>query len=137
MSDTWGPGMCQVLDLKRGLTTKQALLLQLWYCSLPFRPPSILRPLSSHTPGQHAPGAGACLPRKRSDVCLAAGERGRSEGARGAQMQIVVEAEADEFVVTKRLEEELGGATWCTWRNILGGYYRSSSTPARPRAYMS
>jgi hypothetical protein len=48
---------------------------------------------------------------------------GRGEGASDRELRIVAGAEAGDFVVTKRLEEEAGGAY--TWRSVLMGWFRS------------
>ena len=51
----------------------------------------------------------------------------RLAGASDDQLRVVAEAQPGEFVGTKRLEEEAGGAY--TWRNILTGWFRSPATP--------
>ncbi len=54
----------------------------------------------------------------------------RREGASALQLRVVAEAPVRDFVGTKRLEEEMGGAY--SWRNILTGWFRSAPRPARP-----
>ncbi len=53
----------------------------------------------------------------------------RREGGTDHQLRVLAEAQPEEFVGTQRLEENAGGAAWCTWRNILAGYYRNSPLP--------
>ena len=55
----------------------------------------------------------------------------RREGADGKQLGVLAAADPLEFVGTRRLEEEAGGAY--TWRNIFLGCFRSPS-PSRPAA---
>ena len=74
----------------------------------------------------------------------------RREGADVKQLAVLAAADPLEFVGTRRLEEEAGGAyTWrsilsgwfrsplpsCTWRSILSGWFRSPlpfTPPAAP-----
>ena len=58
---------------------------------------------------------------------LAACPARRLGGASDDQLRVVAEAQPGEFVGTKRLEEEAGGAY--TWRSILTGWFRSPATP--------
>ena len=100
-----------MLDIKVGIAAKQTLLLQLKCPPAPPHFPSsiaLLRlPLLNPQPFRGLSPVGR-----------------RCEGAADRQLGVVAEAEAGQFVGTKRLEEEVGGEAWRTWRNILAGYCR-------------
>ena len=49
---------------------------------------------------------------------------GRAEGASYRHLLVVAEADALDFVGTKRLEEEARDEPFYTWRNLLSGYFR-------------
>jgi hypothetical protein len=57
----------------------------------------------------------------------------REEGSLLQEVLVVAEAKPADFVGTRRLEEA-GGAAWCTWRNILQGYYRFTRRTSDTRA---